>query len=189
MIVLIDNYDSFTYNLYQMLSGVEVKVIRNDALSVEEILNLKPAGIIISPGPKTPREAGISVELIQRAYDKIPILGVCLGHQALAEAFHGKVIRAPLPVHGKKGKVFHHRTGLFKEMPLPFEAARYHSLIVERSSLPKELQIEGENEEGIIMALKHVKYPCYGVQFHPESILTQEGALLMKAFLKECYGA
>jgi anthranilate synthase component 2 len=189
MILIIDNYDSFTYNLYQMLKGIEVKVVRNDALKVAEVLKLKPAGIIISPGPKTPKEAGISVDLIKEAYDKVPILGVCLGHQALAEAFHGEVIRAPVPVHGKRGKVFHKERGLFKDMKNPFEAGRYHSLIVKKETLPKELQIEAENEEGLIMALKHVKYPCYGVQFHPESILTQDGEKLIQAFLKECYGS
>ncbi|MBP9841335.1 MAG: aminodeoxychorismate/anthranilate synthase component II [Simkaniaceae bacterium] len=189
MIVIIDNYDSFTYNLYQMLSHVEVRVIRNDALTPSEVLALQPAGIIISPGPKSPKEAGISISLIQLAYDKIPILGVCLGHQAIAEAFQGKVIRAPSPVHGKRGQVFHKERGLFKGMPLPFEAGRYHSLIVEKSSLPSVLQIEAENEEGLIMALKHVDHPCYGVQFHPESILTQDGGKLIEAFLKECYGS
>ena len=172
-----------------MLSDVEVKVVRNDALTVEEVLQLKPAGIIISPGPKTPKEAGISVALIRAVYDKIPLLGVCLGHQALAEAFYGHVIRAPLPVHGKKGKIFHKNSGLFEEMESPFEAGRYHSLIVEKETLPKELQIEAENEEGIIMALKHVKYPCFGVQFHPESILTQEGNKLIQAFLKRRIGS
>lgn len=187
MIVLIDNYDSFTYNLYQMLAiHTQVEVIRNDDLSVDEILSLKPKGIIISPGPKTPHEAGVCIELIKKAHKEIPILGVCLGYQAIAESFGGKVIRANEIVHGKPQAIFHSRKDLFEKMPLPFQAGRYHSLIVERKSLPSCLFVEAETEEGMIMGMKHIEYPLYGLQFHPESILTPEGKTLIDAFLKEC---
>lgn len=187
MIVLIDNYDSFTYNLYQMIAvHTEVKVIRNDELSVEEIISLKPQGIMISPGPKTPKEAGVCLDLIKKVYKEIPILGVCLGHQALAESFGGNVIRAEEIVHGKPQAVFHSRKDLFEKIPLPFEAGRYHSLMVERKSLPSCFLVEAETEEGMIMGMKHVEYPLYGVQFHPESILTPEGKILIEAFLTEC---
>lgn len=187
MIILIDNYDSFTYNLYQMIATeTQVEVIRNNELSSDEILSMKPKGIIISPGPKTPKEAGVCLELIERAERSIPILGVCLGHQALAESFGGKVVRAPEIVHGKPQAIFHSRKDLFEKMPLPFEAGRYHSLIVERESLPNCFIIEAETEEGMIMGMKHIEYPLYGVQFHPESILTPEGTILIEAFLKVC---
>lgn len=187
MIVIIDNYDSFTYNLVQMVAKqVLTQVVRNDAMTTEEIIQLKPQGIIISPGPKTPQEAGICIALIQKLKGKVPILGVCLGHQALAEAFGGKVIHAGEVVQGKPATIFHSRKNLFKEMPLPFIAGRYHSLIVEKSSLPKCFLIEAETEEGVIMGMKHVEYPLYGLQFHPESILTPEGERLIRAFLQIC---
>ena len=187
MIVLIDNYDSFTYNLYQMLAiHTPVEVIRNDELSIEEIASLKPSGTIISPGPKTPKDAGICLELIKKFHKEIPILGVCLGHQALAESFGGRVVSASSIVHGKPAAIFHSRKDLFEKMPLPFEAGRYHSLIVERESLPKCFIIEAETEDGIIMGMKHVEYPLYGLQFHPESILTPEGKILINAFLNVC---
>ncbi len=187
MIILIDNYDSFTYNLYQMIAPyTTTEVIRNDALTVNEILLLKPKGIVLSPGPKTPKDAGICLELIEKLYKKTPIFGVCLGHQALAEGFGGKVIHAGEVIHGKSATIFHSRKDLFKKMPLPFQGARYHSLIVERSSLPKCFIVEAEAGEGVIMGMKHVEYPLYGVQFHPESILTPDGKILIEGFLKEC---
>jgi len=187
MIIIIDNYDSFTYNLYQMVAKfVPVQVMRNDEVTVDEILSLKPTGIIISPGPKTPKDAGICLELIEKLQGKIPILGVCLGHQVLAEAYGGKVTRAGEVIHGKPATVFHNRKDLFEKMPLPFVAGRYHSLIVERESLPKSFMIEAETEDGVVMAMKHVEYPLYGVQFHPESILTPQGEVLIEAFLKVC---
>lgn len=187
MIILIDNYDSFTYNLYQMLAPyVTVEVIRNDAVTLDEIEQLKPQGIVISPGPKTPKDAGICLELIKRFHKTFPILGICLGHQALAEAFGGKVIHAGSIVHGKPGTVFHSRKDLFEKMPLPFQAGRYHSLIVERESLPKCFMIEAETEDGVIMGMKHAEHPLFGLQFHPESILTPEGKILIEAFLEAC---
>jgi len=187
MIIIIDNYDSFTYNLYQLIAeNTEVRVIRNDAMTVEEIEALKPKGIIISPGPGLPKDAGMCIELYQKLNGKVPILGVCLGHQALGEAYGGKVVHAGAVVHGKQGLIFHSRQDLFKTMPLPFQAGRYHSLIVERESLPKSFVIEAETQDGTIMAMKHVEYPYYGLQFHPESILTPEGERLIKAFLAIC---
>lgn len=187
MIILIDNYDSFTFNLYQMLSsfGEEVNVIRNDRFSADEILLMKPDGIVISPGPKTPKDAGICLELIQKAAGKVPILGVCLGMQAIAEAFGGKVVSAKNPVHGKKETIFHDRKDLYGDMPLPFTAGRYHSLIVEKKSLPSDLLIAAESSEGIVMGIKHVSLPIYGVQFHPESILSEKGENILKFFAKE----
>ena len=187
MIVIIDNYDSFTYNLYQLVAKhTHVRVIRNDAMSVKEIEDLKPEGIIISPGPGMPKDAGICIELYQKLEGRIPVLGVCLGHQALAEAFGGKVVHAGEVIHGKPATVFHARKDLFQKMPLPFRAARYHSLIVEKTSLPKTFLIEAETETGAIMGMKHIEYPYYGLQFHPESILTPEGEKLILAFLEIC---
>ncbi len=188
MILIIDNYDSFTYNLYQMISqlGKETKVVRNDEITVEEIQKMNPDGIVISPGPKTPKDAGITLELIQKLKSEYPILGVCLGHQAIAEAFGGKVSQCHEIVHGKQTTIFHRRKHLFEEVSLPFEAGRYHSLIVEKESIPDELEIEAENESGIIMALKHKKYPIYGIQFHPESILTPSGEKMIQKFLHLC---
>ncbi|MCB1071819.1 MAG: aminodeoxychorismate/anthranilate synthase component II [Chlamydiales bacterium] len=187
MIILIDNYDSFTYNLYQMLAiHTQVKVFRNDELTLEEIASLKPQGIVISPGPKTPKDAGICLELIKKFHKEIPILGVCLGHQSIAESFGGQVVHAGSIVHGKPASIFHNRKDLFEKMPLPFEAGRYHSLIVEKESLPKCFLIEAETEDGVIMGMKHVEYPLYGLQFHPESILTPQGKILIEAFLKIC---
>ncbi len=185
MILIIDNYDSFTYNLYQIIAAIdpEVTVIRNDQILVEEIFRLNPRAIFLSPGPGRPEEAGICVELIRACAPKIPLFGICLGHQAIAAAFGGSVVGADEIVHGKSSIIFHQRTGLFKGMPLPFQAGRYHSLIVDKASLPRELLIEAETGEGMIMALKHACYPCYGVQFHPESILTPQGQTLIRNFL------
>ena len=185
MILLLDNYDSFTYNLAQYLGelGCTLEVHRNDKISVEEIARRKPERIVISPGPCTPQEAGISVELIQKLADKFPILGVCLGHQAIGAAFGGKVIRAPKLFHGKTSDIEHDGKGIFRSVPNPFTATRYHSLIVERKSLPRELQVSAETGEGIIMGLRHRKYKVEGVQFHPESVLTEWGKQLLKNFL------
>ncbi len=185
MILLLDNYDSFTYNLAQYLGelGCQVEVHRNDRISVEQIVQRKPERIVISPGPCTPTEAGISVELIQKLAGRIPILGVCLGHQAIGAAFGGKIVRAPKLFHGKTSEIRHQGKGIFQELPNPFTATRYHSLIVERKSLPRELVITAETSDGIIMGLQHREYPVEGVQFHPESVLTESGKELLKNFL------
>ena len=185
MILLLDNYDSFTYNLAQYLGelGCQVEVHRNDRISVEQIAQRKPERIVISPGPCTPQEAGICVELIQKLAGKIPILGVCLGHQAIGAAFGGKIIRAPKLFHGKTSQIRHDGSGVFRGLPNPFTATRYHSLIVERKSLPAELQVTAETDDDIIMGMQHRQYPLMGVQFHPESVLTDSGKQLLKNFL------
>jgi len=185
VILLLDNYDSFTYNLAQYLGelGCEVEVHRNDRISVEQIARRKPERIVISPGPCTPQEAGISVEMIQKLAGKIPILGVCLGHQAIGAAFGGKIIRAPKLFHGKTSQIRHDGSGVFRGLPNPFTATRYHSLIVERKSLPADLQVTAETDDDIIMGMQHKQYPLMGVQFHPESVLTDSGKQLLKNFL------
>ena len=185
MILLLDNYDSFTYNLAQYLGemGCQVEVHRNDKISVEEIARRKPEKIVISPGPCTPQEAGISVELIEKLAGKFPILGVCLGHQAMGVAFGGKIIRAPKLFHGKTSEIHHDNKGVFRKLPEPFTATRYHSLIVERKSLPRELEITAETDDHIIMGLRHRRYKIEGVQFHPESVLTTSGKQLLQNFL------
>jgi anthranilate synthase component II len=185
-ITLIDNYDSFTYNLVHYLGelGSDVMVYRNDVRSVEEILAEKPAAIVISPGPCTPDDAGISLELIEKAPRTLPILGVCLGHQSIGQAFGGKVIRAPQLMHGKLSQIHHKGEGIFKDLPDPFEATRYHSLIVERDSLPDCLHITAETNDGLIMALQHKEFPIHGVQFHPESIASEHGHKLLANFLQ-----
>jgi len=185
MILLLDNYDSFTYNLAQYLGelGCEVEVHRNDKISVEEIARRKPEKIVISPGPCTPQEAGISVELIERLAPEFSILGVCLGHQAIGAAFGGRIVRAPKLFHGKTSEIQHDGKTVFRKLPNPFTATRYHSLIVERKSLPRELEISAETKDGVIMGLRHRKYPVEGVQFHPESVLTEVGKQLLKNFL------
>jgi len=185
VILLLDNYDSFTYNLAQYLGelGCQVEVHRNDRISVEQIAQRKPERIVISPGPCTPQEAGICVELIQKLAGKIPILGVCLGHQAICAAFGGKIIRAPKLFHGKTSQIRHDGSGVFRGLPNPFTATRYHSLIVERKSLPAELQVTAETDDDIIMGMQHRQYPLMGVQFHPESVLTESGKQLLKNFL------
>ena len=188
MILLIDNYDSFTYNLAQYLGelGSVPKVWRNDQITVEEIERMRPEGIVISPGPCTPNEAGISVELVGRLGSTIPILGVCLGHQSIGQAYGGLIVRAPEIMHGKTSMIHHNGTGVFVGLPNPLEATRYHSLIVERGSLPECLEvtawIEGPND--LIMGLRHREHPVQGVQFHPESILTQVGKKLLGNFLE-----
>ena len=186
MILLIDNYDSFTFNLVQFIGelGADPKVYRNDALTIEEITNLKPNGIIISPGPGRPEDAGISVELVKQLGSQLPVLGVCLGHQSIAMAYGATICRAPKPIHGKSDAVSHVDGPLFRELTNPFEAGRYHSLVVERESLPECLKIEAENEQGLIMGLRHENHDVFGVQFHPESILTEDGKKLLLNFLK-----
>jgi anthranilate synthase/aminodeoxychorismate synthase-like glutamine amidotransferase len=185
MILLLDNYDSFTYNLAQYLGelGCQVEVHRNDRISVEEIAKRKPEKIVISPGPCTPEEAGISVELIERLAGRFPILGVCLGHQAIGAAFGGKIVRAPKLFHGKTSEIHHDGKNIFRQLPEPFTATRYHSLIVERRSLPRELTITAETSDGIIMGFRHRRYKIEGVQFHPESVLTVCGKQLLQNFL------
>jgi anthranilate synthase component II len=185
MLLLIDNYDSFTYNLVQYFGelGCQVVVKRNDEISVNEIAALAPKHICISPGPCTPREAGISKDVVLRFGAKIPILGVCLGHQCIAEAYGGKIVRASKLVHGKSSRITHSGSGLFTDLPNPFEAGRYHSLSVERRSFPSCLQVIAESEDGEIMALRHCESPVYGVQFHPESVLTHEGKKILASFL------
>ncbi len=191
MLLLIDNYDSFTYNLYQCLAelGADVLVRRNDELTVEAAEALAPAHLVVSPGPCTPREAGISSALIARLGPRIPTLGVCLGHQCIGEVFGGRVVRARESVHGKTSRIHHGGQGVLRGLPTPFEAARYHSLIVERASLPPELEITAETEDGEIMALRHRDYPIEGVQFHPESILTPAGKTLLRNFLEVTVGS
>ncbi|MEK4045792.1 aminodeoxychorismate/anthranilate synthase component II [Paenibacillus sp. FSL H8-0048] len=190
MILVIDNYDSFTYNLVQYLGelGEEVKVARNDEISLEEIEALAPDHILISPGPCTPNEAGISLALLQHFKGIIPIFGVCLGHQAIGQAFGGNVIRAERLMHGKTSPIHHNGTSVFEGLESPFTATRYHSLIVERESLPDCLEITAETAEGEIMALRHKEYPIEGVQFHPESIITNHGHTMLRNFLKRRAG-
>jgi anthranilate synthase/aminodeoxychorismate synthase-like glutamine amidotransferase len=186
VILLLDNYDSFTYNLAQYLGelGCTLEVHRNDRISVEQIVRRKPERIVISPGPCTPQEAGISVELIQELAQEFPILGVCLGHQAIGAAFGGKIIRAPKLFHGKTSEIKHDGKGIFRSVENPLTATRYHSLIVERKSLPRELVVTAETKDGVIMGLRHRKYKVEGVQFHPESVLTETGKQILKNFLE-----
>ena len=187
MLLLIDNYDSFTFNLYQYLAelGADVLTRRNDAVTLSEVESLAPSHIVISPGPCTPAEAGISNAIIEHLGPRVPILGVCLGHQCIGSVFGGQVVRAPLPVHGKIARIHHQQAGILHGLPSPFEAVRYHSLIVERASISTALEITAETEDGMIMALRHQVYPITGVQFHPESILTQHGKDLLRNFLGE----
>ena len=186
MILLIDNYDSFTFNLVHYLGdvGARCDVRRNDSLTVEAALALAPEAIVLSPGPCTPDEAGICLDLIAAAAGRVPILGVCLGHQAIGQAFGGKVIRAPEPMHGKVSAVTHAGRGLFAEVPNPVAVTRYHSLIVQRETLPEALAVTAESADGLIMGLAHRTLPIWGVQFHPESILTESGRTILKNFLK-----
>lgn len=188
MIVVIDNYDSFTYNLVHYLGelGAETSVWRNDQISADDVLALKPSGILLSPGPCTPNEAGICLEMIEKAAGKVPLLGVCLGHQSIGQAFGGRVVRAPQVMHGKRSPVRHADKGVFAGLPNPFQATRYHSLIVERETLPACLEITAETEDGIIMGLQHRELAIHGVQFHPESIATEAGHDLLGNFLGLC---
>jgi len=186
MILVLDNYDSFTYNLVQYLGelGAQVKVVRNDEATVEEVARMAPARVVISPGPCTPNEAGISLELIRRLAGRVPILGVCLGHQAIGQAFGGKVVRARQVMHGKVSRIRHDGRGVFAGVPQDFTATRYHSLAVERASLPAALEESAQSEDGEIMGLRHRELPVEGVQFHPEALLTEHGHKMLENFLK-----
>ncbi len=185
MFLLVDNYDSFTYNLYHFLGelGARITVKRNDALTADEALEMEPQGIILSPGPCDPDQAGICLELVAKAAGRLPLLGVCLGHQAIGQAFGGRVVRAPHPMHGKLSPIRHEADGVFEGLPSPLSATRYHSLTVERDSLPDSLEVTAETEDGTIMGLKHRELPVHGVQFHPESIASEHGHALLHNFL------
>ena len=187
MLLMIDNYDSFTYNLVQYLGelGETVRVIRHDEMTVAEIGRLEPARIVLSPGPCTPNEAGVSLELIDRFKERIPILGVCLGHQAIGQAFGGRVVHAQTLMHGKVSRIHHSGNGVFTGLPTPYEATRYHSLAIERASCPADLEVTAWTDDGEIMGVRHRSLPVEGVQFHPESILTQHGHALLRNFLNE----
>ena len=185
MLLLIDNYDSFTYNLFHYLGelGATVKVVRNDEITADQALALKPEGIVLSPGPCTPNEAGICLDLIAAAAGKVPILGVCLGQQAIGQAFGGHVVRAPVPMHGKVSRIFHAGTDILEGLPSPFSATRYHSLIVDRGTLPEVLVPTAWTDDGLVMAMRHRSLPVFGVQFHPESIASEHGHELLANFL------
>jgi anthranilate synthase component II len=188
MYILIDNYDSFTYNLYHYLEelGANVEVWRNDQITVDAVIAKAPQGIIISPGPCTPTEAGICLDLVNRIQGSIPILGVCLGHQSIGQAFGGDIVRAPSVMHGKTSEITHDNSSVFKDIPSPYLATRYHSLIVDRASLPDCLIITAQTEDGIIMGLKHREFDLHGVQFHPESIASEYGHKLLENFMNIC---
>ena len=188
MFILIDNYDSFTYNLFHYLGelGARLEVHRNDKITVDEVLAKHPQGIILSPGPCTPDTAGICLDLIKAAAGRVPIFGVCLGHQAIGQVFGGKVIRAPKPMHGKLSKVHHNGKGVFREVPNDFDATRYHSLTVEPETFPSDLEITAQSEDGVIQGLQHKTLPIFGVQFHPESIASEHGHKILANFLKDC---
>ena len=185
MILIIDNYDSFTFNLVHFLGdlGAQCEVRRNDALTVAEALALRPEAIVLSPGPCTPNEAGICIDLITASAGKLPVLGVCLGEQAIGQAFGGAVVRAPVPVHGKTSRIYHQSTDLFEDLPNPFEATRYHSLVIQPGTLPDDLEVVARTDQGEIMGVRHKRFPLEGVQFHPESFLTLEGTRLLENFL------
>jgi anthranilate synthase component 2 len=185
MIILIDNYDSFTFNLFHYLGGLgaEVVVHRNDKIATEAVIEADPDAIVLSPGPCTPNEAGICLGLIAQASPRIPIFGVCLGHQAIGQAFGGEVVRAPVPVHGKLSQIRHRSEGVFRGLNGPFQATRYHSLVVERKGLPKDLTVVAETDDRLIMGLAHARLPVHGVQFHPESIASENGHHILKNFL------
>ena len=185
MILLIDNYDSFVYNLARYVGqlGFAYRVVRNDAITLSDIEALQPSHIILSPGPCTPTDAGITLDVIQYFANKIPILGICLGHQAIGQAFGGVVIKAPYPIHGKASFIHHDTGGIFQGIETPFKAARYHSLILSEPTLPDVLQVTARTADGVIMAVKHIEYPIVGLQFHPESVLTQHGYSLLLNFV------
>ncbi|SDG53178.1 anthranilate synthase component 2 [Thermoanaerobacter thermohydrosulfuricus] len=189
MILIIDNYDSFTYNLYQYVGEMskEIFVIRNDEVSVKDIEKLNPEKIILSPGPGRPENAGICVDVIKILEDKIPILGICLGHQAIGYAYGAKIVKADKIMHGKTSLVFHKGEEIFKDIKNPIEAMRYHSLVIDRQTLPRDLEITAYTEEGVIMGVRHKMYPVYGLQFHPESILTEQGKEILRNFLEVGY--
>jgi anthranilate synthase component 2 len=185
MIVLIDNYDSFTFNLFHYLGGLgaDVLVHRNDKMAADDVIAADPDAIVLSPGPCTPDDAGICLDLIAKASPTIPIFGVCLGHQAIGQVFGGKVVRAPVPVHGKLSLIKHQGAGVFRGINGPFQATRYHSLVVERASMPTELAVNADTDDRLVMGLAHAKLPVHGVQFHPESIASEHGHLILKNFL------
>ncbi|MEA2993370.1 MAG: anthranilate synthase component [Alphaproteobacteria bacterium] len=185
MIVLIDNYDSFTFNLFHYLGGLGASVVvhRNDKITVNEVLAADPEAIVLSPGPCTPNDAGICLDLIEKAASTIPIFGVCLGHQAIGQAFGGNVVRAPVPVHGKLSEVKHQGGGVFRGINAPFQATRYHSLIVDRATMPNDLSVTAETDDRLVMGLAHTKLPVHGVQFHPESIASEHGHLILRNFI------
>ena len=188
MVLVVDNYDSFTFNLVQFLGelGAAMKVRRNDEITVDEVRSLGPERIVISPGPCTPSEAGISVDLVRAMAGEVPILGVCLGHQSIGQAFGGRVVRAPYLMHGKVSRVHHDGRTIYEGVAQDFVATRYHSLIVERDSLPRELEVSASTSDGIVMGIRHREWPVEGVQFHPESILTDSGKRLLGNFLRRC---
>jgi anthranilate synthase component 2 len=185
MVILIDNYDSFTFNLFHYLGGLgaEVVVHRNDKIAAEAVIAADPDAIVLSPGPCTPNDAGICLDLIRQAAARIPVFGVCLGHQAIGQVFGGKVVRAPVPVHGKLSQIKHQGAGVFVGINGPFQATRYHSLVVERASLPADLAVTAETDDRLIMGLAHSRLPVHGVQFHPESIASEHGHIILKNFL------
>jgi anthranilate synthase/aminodeoxychorismate synthase-like glutamine amidotransferase len=189
MILIIDNYDSFTYNLVQYLGemNAELNVVRNDKITIDQIRKLHPEAIVISPGPCTPKEAGVSVPLIKEFYKVIPILGVCLGHQSIGEAFGGDVVKAPSVVHGKTSEVLHEGKGIFHSIPNKFLATRYHSLVIAPKTMPVELEVTAKTLDGVVMGVQHKQYPIFGVQFHPESIATQHGKVLLRNFVEKKY--
>ena len=189
MIIVLDNYDSFTFNLVQYLGemNVELHVVRNDKITVEEIRRRRPEAIVISPGPCTPREAGISVPIVKELHAEFPILGVCLGHQSIGEAFGGNVIKAQTVVHGKTSEILHDGRGVFRSIPNKFRATRYHSLVIDPLTVPKVLQVTATTSDGVIMGVQHERYPVFGVQFHPESIATEHGKVLLKNFVEKKY--
>lgn len=186
MLIIIDNYDSFTYNLVQYFGelNVAMKVFRNDQVTLEQLQELQPDYLVISPGPCTPKESGISPEVVRYFSGKVPLLGVCLGHQCIGEVFGGNVVRAPYPVHGKLATVHHNGQGLFQGIPEPFQAVRYHSLVVEEQTFPAVLEVTATTEDGLVMGLRHRQHPTYGLQFHPESIFTTVGKSLLANFLQ-----
>lgn len=188
MLLMIDNYDSFVYNLVRYFNELDedVQVVRNDKVSLAEINENKYSGIVISPGPKNPKEAGISLEIIKKFKGRIPILGICLGHQCIGHAFGGKIIRGKEPIHGKLSNVRHNNAGVFKNIKNPLRVTRYHSLVVAKEEMPEELMVTAVSEDGAVMGIQHKEYPIYGVQFHPEAHLTEEGHKLLNNFILEC---
>lgn len=188
MLLMIDNYDSFVYNLVRYFRELDedIEVYRNDKITIEEIEEKHYEGIIISPGPKNPKEAGLSLEIINKLKGKVPILGICLGHQCIGESFNAKITKGEYPVHGKISEVIHNNEGIFKDLKNPLNVTRYHSLIVSKIDFPEELVITAETSDGVIMGIRHREYPIYGVQFHPEAELTEEGHKLLKNFIYEC---